>query len=566
MSIIEKLEKFKLSSTENESETEYFKSFSSILNLALVELYNAKPINPVKYLGSYLINESKSSLIKMEMENDHKTQKHFKEDFLKEEQVRKKQKSVLENEIENKKKNKIELISFIKSSSDLEKDFFQICDLIKEVTKSTTVTISYYEQKRRFVNSNEDEFAHLLPENVVRYVGFDRESCFLEHQFIENGEGVTMNLIKNEENEENEKKQEGNNDNNNENDDENTKKISLKTVFIDEVIRNPSVKFFREPKLGCYFALNISYNSSMNKKSLSTSIENLNEYELKKEEIRKKKEEKEKEKAQNEEKDKENQDNSNEKDKENEEIEEEVELKDYEKEEKICILALDTIGQDREFSEEEKEYIILIGNTLKESLYEQERGLLLKERDLIIRIKQKEEEYLQEYTENKVKEEEEKYYKDYLNKKYEESIPIGLSDIDKTTNQTHSRCKYIINQLFENEVLKEILFSIQKLEMTPFERPIQYCFYFLKVNHNEINYPYTNKLDWKKGKSFWKEDVLKKLVDYSPFGPKTEEFDFFSKSNRIFPVFETLFLNYLDEIKRNNIGLGMLVDYLYNSK
>lgn len=566
MSIIEKLEKFKLSSTGTESETDYFKSFSSILNLALVELYNAKPTNPIKYLGSYLINESKSNLIKLEIEKEEKKQRKLKENHEKEEKQRKNQEFSLEIEIEKKKKSKIELISLIKSSSDLEKDFFQICDLLKELTKSTTVTISYYDQKRRVVSSNEDEFAHLLPENVVRFVGFDRESCFLEHQCIENGEGVTLDLIKNEENEGNNENNEGNEGNNQKETDENTRKISLKTVFIDEVIRNPRIKFFKEPKLGCYFALNISYNSSLNKKSLSSSIENLNEYYLKKEEIRKKKEEIEKEKAIQNEENKENQDKQNENQKENEEEIEEVELKDYEKEEKTCFLALDTIGQDREFTEEEKEYIILIGNTLKQSLYEQERGLLLKERDLILKIKEKEEEYLQEYTENKIKEEEDKYYKDYLLKKYDEIIPISLSDIEKTTNQLHSRCKYMINQLFENETLKEILFSIQKQEMTPFERPIQYCFYFLQVNHHEINHPLTNKLDWKKGKCFWNENVLKKLIDYSPFGQKTEEFDFFSKSNRIFPIFETQFLNHLEEIKKSNIGLGILVDYLYNSK
>ena len=56
----------------------------------------------------------------------------------------------------------------------------------------------------------------------------------------------------------------------------------LKNIFIDEVVTEDKIKFFREPRLGCYFAIDIRYNSSLNYDALKTAIENLEEYNVKK--------------------------------------------------------------------------------------------------------------------------------------------------------------------------------------------------------------------------------------------------------------------------------------------
>ena len=51
----------------------------------------------------------------------------------------------------------------------------------------------------------------------------------------------------------------------------------------------PKIKFFREPRLGAYMAFNITYQSSLNYKSLLSAIDNLNEYQAKLEEEEKNK-------------------------------------------------------------------------------------------------------------------------------------------------------------------------------------------------------------------------------------------------------------------------------------
>ena len=46
----------------------------------------------------------------------------------------------------------------------------------------------------------------------------------------------------------------------------------LKNIFIEEVVNEDKIKFFREPILGCYFAIDIRYNSSLNYNALKVQL------------------------------------------------------------------------------------------------------------------------------------------------------------------------------------------------------------------------------------------------------------------------------------------------------
>jgi len=41
---------------------------------------------------------------------------------------------------------------------------------------------------------------------------------------------------------------------------------NIKSILIPDVVREKKVKFFREPRLGCYFILDMTYKSSFFKK------------------------------------------------------------------------------------------------------------------------------------------------------------------------------------------------------------------------------------------------------------------------------------------------------------
>ena len=66
--------------------------------------------------------------------------------------------------------------------------------------------------------------------------------------------------------------------------------------------------------------------------------------------------------------------------------EEPVKLVDYEKEEKNIYMCLDTLGQDRIFTEEEINYIKKIGVNIRESMEKLEQSLLEKDRDIRIKF------------------------------------------------------------------------------------------------------------------------------------------------------------------------------------
>ena len=46
----------------------------------------------------------------------------------------------------------------------------------------------------------------------------------------------------------------------------------LKNIFIEEVVNEDKIKFFREPILGAYFAIDIRYNSSLNYNALKVQL------------------------------------------------------------------------------------------------------------------------------------------------------------------------------------------------------------------------------------------------------------------------------------------------------
>lgn len=454
MSIIERLENFKLNSkidnnklnssissnnyselNKNICEEDYLNKpeFIDTINIALVELYKKQPSNPVEFLAKYLLNQVQAKKIKIDIDIMNKEKHNYillykKEKINKEEQNKK-----IMDEINIKENKKNNLLELIKNSKDLDNDLINICNTLKECTNSTGVYISNYDNKRRFVNKEEDENAHLLDYKVIRYIAFDNKSNFLKNQCLEPEEGITYNLIKvNDENIEYEQEGIKVNDNkleNNTGDQKSLDYLSKKLNFIleDEVIRNNKIKFFLEPKLGCYLAIEISYQSSLNIKSLESSIQLYYEYEQEKADIElKNKQKEENNNSENDEQEIDNKDiskdnNNNIEENINQDNELKATLKEFEKEEKKYIISLDTLGQDRSYNNDEKYFIFTVADTIINSWYNLERTLLLKDRDIKIEIKEKEIKYLEENSEKKLKDEEEKYYKEeYLFKKYED--------------------------------------------------------------------------------------------------------------------------------------------------
>jgi hypothetical protein len=212
------------------------------------------------------------------------------------------------NKNEEIQKEKEDLENTIINCEDFEDHFNEICEKFKKIIGATGIYISKYDLKRVYpLPEDADENGHIDPANikVLQYVNWCDDHSFLNKKFLEPGTGVTYKLINpnDEEGEEGEeeKKEEANDDEEeNEEKKEEPKEEVLNNIEIEEVVNEPKIHFFREPRLGSYIAIDIRYQSSLQYSSLTSAIENLNEYKVKKEEQDKRLAEKAEEEKENE--------------------------------------------------------------------------------------------------------------------------------------------------------------------------------------------------------------------------------------------------------------------------
>ena len=598
------------------------------INRGFTELYRVKPKNPILFLSKWLNRESLTKDLQQKykdskIQRDNLEIKYFQQE---------KQKYILEQRTAEKKKVKKNdedsLITEIKSCKDFWLGFNHICERLKTLTNATGCYIGIYDQKRRPVKEEDDMDGHLDPSGtkVLRYIAWNDDHAFLDDKCLEPNEGVTFDLIT-------PKAQQNNQENQQEKPDEQKgelkkedmeKKLedSIKSLLIDDVVNENRIKFFREPRLGCYLALDLTYKTSLSYNSLLSAIQCTKNYQTAKEEqearkkewsekqdeiknqinelkeTKLKEEEARKIAEENEAKAKlaaanatetdpskqtegmapnpnpqvvthsSKRDNTQELAENIENLEkqlipweeEPVKLQDYDKEDKNIYICLDTLGQDRIFSEEEIKYIKKVGANIKQSLEQLEQNLLEKDRD--IRIK-----FLDQET--KIKTEEK-----YSDEKFEECINTrilqyyasdeykskGVTDeITKAFEGDLEKMRYLKKLIIEGECLN-ILLTFQDFEFVENIKVFQNLFYFAKINPLDINENKTNKLEWKKARKLWNQ-IFPYIQEYNPVGAKPEPIKQIYKLNKIKENLEAC-LQKRDEIKTYSQTLVMLMDLI----
>ena len=599
------------------------------INRGFTELYRAKPKNPILYLSKWLNRESLTKELQQKY-NDNKIQRDKLEIKYYQQE---KQKSILEQRNAEQKKVRKEdedsLITEIKSCQDFWLGFNHICERLKTLTNATGCYIGIYDQKRRPVKEDDDMDGHLDPSGtkVLRYIAWNDDHAFLDDKCLEPNEGVTFDLIT-------PKPQEANQENKQDKPEEQKSEIkkeeneikledTIKSLLIEDVVNENRIKFFREPRLGCYLALDLTYKTSLSYNSLLSAIQCTKNYQTAKEEqearkkewsekqdeiknqinelkdTKLKEEEARKIAEENEAKAKlaaanastENdpskqtegtvpppnpqvanysnkRDNTQELAENIENLEkqltqweeEEVKLQGYDKEDKNIYLCLDTLGQDRIFTEEEIKYIKKVGANIKQSLENIEQNLLEKDRD--IRIK-----FLDD--EAKIKAEEK-----YSDEKFDECVNTRISqyyaseeykskgitdDTARSFEGDLEKMRYLKKLIIEGECLN-ILLTFQDFEFVEHIKAFQNLFYFAKINPLDINENKTNKLEWKKARKFWSE-IFPYIQEYNPIGAKPEPVKQIYKLNKIKENLETC-LQKREEMKTYSQTLIMFIDLI----
>ena len=604
------------------------------INRGFTELYRVKPENPVLFLSKWLFRESNAK----ELEKQYKDNKTKRENLQIKYYQQEKYKHILEQrEFQKKKLRKDDensLIQEIKECKDFWLGFNHICERLKTLTSATGCYIGIYDQKRRPIKEDDDMDGHLDPSGtkVLRYIGWNDDHKFLDGQCLEPNQGVTYDLITPKaaqgggeaetqgENKNTEQNPQGGNEVKAEKVEEIKIEDTVKSLLIEDVVNDNRIKFFKEPRLGCYLALDLTYKTSLSYNSLLSAIQCTKNYEASKEEQEaRKKEWSEKQeeinnqinelkeaKIKEEEAKKiaeekaleaeakaklaENDPNKPpEEKKESQPIqqqaninksnsidhgesiealekqltewnEEPVKLQDYDKEEKNIYMCLDTLGQDRVFSEEEIKYIKIVGANIRNSLEKLEQSLLEKDRDIRIKFLDNEAKLKAEekYSDEKYEDNINNYISQFYSS--EEYKSKGITDEDtKAFEGDLARLKYLKNLLLEGDCLN-ILLTFQDFEFVEYLKIFQNCFYFAKMNPLDINELNTNKLEWKKARKFWK-DLFPYIKEYNPVGPKPEEIKPIYKLNKIKENLESC-LAKRDEIKTYSQTLLMFIDFI----
>ena len=597
MSLLQNLKNYKFQKPEEKPKNpnaDYLDSYKRIVARGLSELNKIRPNNPITFLAEWLYNESESREILLGIDNCHKQKESLELKYLEISKKRAEEQAKKDKIEEEKRKQKEDLEKSITTCEDFEDHLNEICEKFKNIIGATGVYISKYDLKRKYpIDPDADENGHIDPSktHVLQYVNWCNDHAFLEHQFLPPGEGITYKLIGKGEGEEEEGEQENQEEKKEEaeegDEEEGEKKEKepkeeiLKHIIVEEVVNEPKMKFFREPRLGCYYAIDIRYKGSMQYSSLLSAIENYQEYKVKKEEQDKRlaeKEEEEKLKAQeeanqekNEDKEKEKEEEEQEDDEEKKEGEEEgnpteekdddkpVVLKDFDKVEQVYVLSIDTMGQEKVFNEEEKKYILDIAKLIRNSMENHEKELLEKDRNLRIDYLNIEKGIQNEWDEDKFETEKDNAVKDYQTSDEFNNKNI-VDEEEKEVDFDMIRAKTIMNVIYNTEMIN-LLGTFEKFEFVQYEKLIQNLFYFARINGEEINEDYTHKLSWKKGRKIWKS-MIEKIRAYDPIGPRPEKIDKIFRGDVILANLEEFMeKEKQEELSEYSYSLMKLVNY-----
>ena len=598
MSLLENLKNYKYQKPEEKPKNpnaDYLESYKRIVARGLSELNKIRPNNPVTFLAEWLYNEAESRDILLGIDDCHKQKELLEQKYLELSQKKAEEQAKKDKIEEEKRLQKEDLEKSITTCEDFEDHLNEICEKFKNIIGATGVYISKYDLKRKYpIDPDADENGHIDPSNtnVLQYVNWCNDHAFLEHQFLPPGEGITYKLIgkgegdeeegEGENQEEKKEEPEEGDEEDGEKKEKEPKEEILKHIIVEEVVNEPKMKFFREPRLGCYYAIDIRYQGSMQYSSLLSAIENYKEYKIKKEEQDKRlaeKEEEEKLKAleeanqeKNEDKEKDKEEEEQEDAEENKEGDEEgipteerdddkpVVLKDFDKVEQIYVLSIDTMGQEKVFNEEEKKYILDIAKLIRNSMENHEKELLEKDRNLRMEYLNIEKPIQSEWDEDKFESE-----KDNAVKEYQASEEFSNKNItdeeEKEVDFDMIRAKTIMNVIYNTEMIN-LLTTFEKFEFVQYEKLIQNLFYFARVNGDEINEDYTHKLSWKKSRKIWR-NMIDKIREYDPIGPRPDKIDKIFKGDVILANLEEFMeKEKQEELSEYSYSLTKLVQYV----
>lgn len=309
-----------------------------------------------------------------------------------------------------------------------------------------------------------------------------------------------------------------------------------KHLFVDEVVREEKMHFWNVPRLGSFIAIPLVYKSCLSVESFQKAYDDLNVYN---EAVAKQEEEKADHEANQTALRAEAEANGTEFVPE-EKTWDEIVLPPISTVDKKFVVCLDTMGQDRVFSMEERKFILETIHKFRCYWEEFEKAKLEADRDALIVEKKNDEEVINEEFIMNQKEREEGLVKAKIDPdKEEEEGKAEASDAEELSFEqkqlftTQIKMQFNIDLLNQDELYKARYYDLVNRKVVKLENFIKAFFYFIEVKSEDICEPKTQKLFWKKAKNHWNDKLIEKMQNYKFEGPKAHDIKAYQRLNFI---------------------------------
>jgi len=487
----------------------YLKSpeIGNVISKGLATVYKEQPKNPVQFLANWLLNYSATTEVensneikeknKIELIAKHKEELEAVEKQLKEklqqEQTHTNSESGFQKKLEN--------------CDDLEDVIQDFVDHIRDNSEATSVYLGHRERVKNAVTDDDNDQAHINPEGkqIIKFLAVDKEHEWLRKKLLEEGQGITFEVWNEPAAEEEQENPEGENE---EGVQPEPKEEKLNSVFVPSVVVEPKVHFFEVPRLGSYFAVPITIKTCLNENAFDKAFEERVRLAAEKATMEKDREDKLREIEER----REAGEDPEELDKiEIPSIESLVEA-DFEMTEDHFVLCINTLGQDRGLTEEQRKYIEDWAKNFRENWGRAEREALNRDIDARIARNQADDKYKEEFGETENENENTR-----IEEEFKDVQEIEDEERDLRTNiakMDHART-VILNDHFKPQIL-----AFKEEKVIKMGRLLQAVLYFLGYQKEQICEPETNLLHWKTAKKLLNDEFFDRIKKYEPRGPK----------------------------------------------
>ncbi|CAD8091724.1 unnamed protein product [Paramecium primaurelia] len=474
-------------------------SIGGVIADGLTVLYNTQPEKPIEFLAKWLLQYCKTSTQKTHFYDDLQKKEQNIQNFI---QQQKQEKEKLEELLQFKQQTiqqELNYIEYLRNHPYHQELIIQeFPDFLMKKFNLSGVYICYFTHQKQEVDidlvDDENAFINQKAPKLLKYVGTSSNQKFLLNLNLTEQAILTYEVLKPPPVEEGKAPE------------------VYKGCYIPDVVKESKIYFHRFPKLGCYFAIPMNFETSLFEDAFDAGLMNRIKYnsevETQKQEI-KAKELEHAEQLQNAENEEQKQQLEDEYQNYLSSLPQIVEPSFLGIQQQYIVCG-DTLGQDRKLSQEERNQLYDMIQQFGQSYQEKEIALLSEDINQQI-----------EYH-NTIPEKLEENYLDQENQ-FVEQQAVNLEELKQTNERDYNyeiECiKFdFLKQQFTAKDFASTFLNLTKRRVIKFPNIIKALFYLLGYKKEEITLE--NKLNWKIVASYIDYRFLAKLALINHRGPK----------------------------------------------